>query len=92
MKYSRAARQTPFLVFFMVTTSLLSAQGDLRPLGVFDHHQDVGGPAIAGAASYDPALQTYRMSAAGANMWAEEDQFHFAWKKIQGDFILSCTV
>lgn len=67
-----------------------SGQGG-RP-GVFDSHGDVGSPKIAGTATYDPATQAYTLTAGGVNMWAERDEFHFAWKRMTGDFILQARV
>ena len=67
-------------------------QAQLQPIGIFDHHQDVGNPAIKGSAVYDASEQTYTVSSAGVNMWAAADQFHFLWKKIKGDFIVRATV
>ena len=64
----------------------------LEPVGIFDHHQDVGDPKLKGAVVYDKENQTYTMSGAGKNMWATEDQFHFLWKKIKGDFIVRATI
>ncbi|MGE5126396.1 MAG: biopolymer transporter TolR [Betaproteobacteria bacterium] len=62
-----------------------SAQGDA--LGDFEAHGDVGAPKLAGSASYDAASQEYAFAAAGVNMWGARDEFHFAWKKLKGDFI-----
>ena len=59
-----------------------------QPLGVFDGHTDVGSPALAGAASYDAEAQTYRLTGAGRDVWYDHDEFHYAWKRIEGDFIL----
>ena len=59
-----------------------------RSLGSFDDHSDIGHPKLAGSASYDAANQEYTLTAAGTNMWFGRDQFHFAWKKLKGDFIL----
>jgi TolB protein len=64
----------------------------LEPLGVFVQHADVGAPKIAGAAGYDVASDTYTLEASGANMWAGRDEFHFAWRKLSGDFILQAKV
>ena len=58
------------------------------PLGDFDGHTDVGSPKIAGSATYDAATQEYTLAAAGVNMWAQRDEFHVAWKRMKGDFIL----
>lgn len=60
----------------------------IEPLGLFDGHCDLGSPAIAGSASYDPARQAYTLAAGGINIWGTNDQCHFLWKKMTGDFIL----
>lgn len=57
-------------------------------VGQFTDHADVGSPAIAGSASYDASIQEYRFAGAGINMWGTSDQFHFAWNKMKGDFIV----
>jgi Tol biopolymer transport system component len=64
----------------------------MNSLGVFDHHQDVGDPTLAGTAVYDATDQTYTLSSAGANGSTSLDQFHFAWRRIEGDFIVQATV
>lgn len=66
------------------------AQG--ATLGRFDGHADVGAPRIAGSAVYNPLSQEYTLSAAGTNMWGPRDEFHFAWKRMKGDFILQARV
>ncbi|MFD1468671.1 biopolymer transporter TolR [Hymenobacter caeli] len=57
-------------------------------LGVFDGHQDIGTGVKPGAATYLPATQQYVISGAGYNIWLDHDEFHFAYKKMKGDFIL----
>ena len=64
----------------------------LEPVGIFEHHQDVGDPKLKGSVVYDKENQTYTISGAGKNMWAREDQFHFLWKKIKGDFIIRASI
>ena len=58
-------------------------------LGYFDVHADIGGPALPGSASYDASTQAYRLTAAGTNMWVGKDEFHFAWRKMTGDFLIT---
>ena len=65
---------------------------NLQPIGIFDHHQDVGSPKLKGSAVYDKENQTYTVSGAGKNMWFNDDQFHFLWKKIKGDFMIRATI
>jgi TolB protein len=60
--------------------------------GAFDGNEDIGNPSIKGTATYNSITQEYNMECGGKNMWAKDDQFHFLWKKIKGDFIISATV
>ena len=60
-----------------------------RPVGIFDGQTDVGRVRRAGAASYDPKRQAYRVVGSGENMWGDHDEFHFVWKRMTGNFILS---
>jgi TolB protein len=78
-----------FSCVFLFITTAFAQQGKL---GMFDEHGDVGDPVLKGNTIYDPANQTYLLSAAGKNVWAKLDQFQFAWKKIKGDFIIKATV
>lgn len=84
------SRQHLIWVLLLLQSHFLSAQ--LNPVGVFEHHQDVGNPVIKGSVIYDPVSQTYTLSGAGENIWATADQFHFLWKKIKGDFIIRATI
>ena len=61
-------------------------------VGQFAHHGDVGNSAIPGTTRYDPVTQTYTLSAAGTNIWAERDEFQFAWNQMEGDFILRARI
>lgn len=54
-----------------------------RP-GVFDADQDIGEVAFKGSLSVDSA-GSYRMTASGANIWADKDAFHYAWTRRSGD-------
>ena len=77
-------------LIILLTTTPLFAQ--LEPVGIFDHHQDVGNPKLKGSAVFDKESQIYTLSSGGKNMWYTEDQFHYAWKKIKGDFIIRATI
>ncbi|MDQ8179070.1 hypothetical protein [Pelagicoccus sp. SDUM812005] len=72
--------------------SPLSLPSYADAVGDFTHAADVGQPRLAGSASYDPSRQAYTLSGAGINMWAEQDQFQFAYREIEGDFIIRATV
>jgi TolB protein len=57
--------------------------------GIFDAHTDVGQVGRPGFASYDPQRQAYLVAGSGHNMWDSSDEFHFVWKRMSGNFILS---
>lgn len=61
-------------------------------LGLFDNHTDVGPVKHGGFASYDDSQQTYTIGGGGFNMWGVNDQFHYLWTTLQGDFILRAEV
>jgi TolB protein len=72
--------------------SFARAQGASGPVGIFEAHQDVGTVTPAGTTVYDAAKKTYTLTASGNNMWATEDDFHFAWKKMSGDVSLAADI
>ena len=74
------------LVAAAVASSSARAQG---AVGVFDRQTDVGRPLHHGAASYDARRQVYRIAGSGQNMWGDHDDFHYVWKRMTGNFILS---
>ena len=79
------------LSIFFLQANIVFSQS-FEPVGIFEHHQDVGNPKLKGSVVYDKENQTYTVSGAGKNMWATEDQFHFLWKKIKGDFIIRASI
>jgi TolB protein len=60
-----------------------------NPLGIFDAQTEVGRARGSGSASYDPQRQAYLVAGSGQNMWNDRDDFHFVWKRMTGNFILS---
>ena len=62
-----------------------------RSIGTFDGETDVGS-ARHGSVTYDAASQTYRITGSGANMWDTRDDFHFVWRRLTGNFILSARM
>lgn len=60
-----------------------------KPVGVFDGHGDIGKVLKPGSASYNPKTRQYDLSGSGYNIWFNHDEFHFMWKRMKGDFILT---
>ena len=90
MKYVHLLQCT-LLISMIWSAGVVSAIQPV-PTGLFDGTGDVGPVKHEGAVSYDPADQAYTISGSGANMWAHNDEFHFAWKELAGDFILTADM
>ena len=73
-------------ISFAVFGTTLGAQ---TAVGAFDSQSDVGRVRHVGSASYDPQRQAYLIAGSGQNMWGAHDDFHFVWKRMTGNFILS---
>ncbi|QEG33983.1 TolB family protein [Bythopirellula goksoeyrii] len=69
---------------------IMSTKGNA--LGVFESHGDIGSVKHNGDVSYDGQTQCFHLSGSGTNMWSDQDEFHFLWKKLTGDFILTTNV
>jgi TolB protein len=79
------------MVLFALPAGLF-AQAPSGPVGIFESHADVGKVSHAGSTEYDAANTTYTITGSGNNMWAAEDDFQFAWKKMSGDVTLTADI
>ena len=70
----------------------VSAVAQNGKLGPFTNSGDVGGPTLKGSTEYDAAKGQFRMTGAGANMWAKEDQFQYVWKQMSGNVAVTATM
>ena len=57
-------------------------------IGAFENSIDIGEVKYKGETFYDQETQSYTLSGSGTNMWFGQDEFHYAYTSIQGDFIL----
>ncbi len=64
----------------------------LHAQGLFEGRTDVGAVLHPGSLAFDPAAQTYTITASGENMWAAADAFQFVWKKVSGDLTLTADI
>ena len=80
------------LALLFAAPSFLFGQQLNKKLGVFDAGNDVGNVKHAGKAVYDTATQQYTVEGSGTNIWFGTDEFHYLWKKLKGDFILTAQV
>src|SRR5213080_1823551 len=86
-------RASSLLGLSTVTASLAvvaaRAPAQQSSLGLFQGQSDVGHVTKQGSVTYDPGRDQYAVAGSGANMWFDRDDFHFVWKRIQGNFILT---
>jgi len=67
---------------------IISSMGFSQQAGIFDGQSDVGKVTHKGNTIYNANTETYTVSGSGANIWFTNDEFHFIWKKMKGDFIV----
>ena len=80
------------LAIGFISSGFASAQTAGSSLGIFESQSDVGSVVPPGAATFDAATGVYTIRSAGANLWVNVDAFHFVWKKVSGDVVLTADV
>src|SRR6266566_1031221 len=63
--------------------------GVVKSLGLFEGQADVGKVNQTGSGIYDGEKEQYTVAGSGSNMWGDHDEFHFVWKRMSGNFILT---
>jgi TolB protein len=58
-------------------------------LGLFDSQSEVGKVARQGTCHFDSKCQAYKIAGAGEINQGEQDAFHFVWKRLRGNFIVT---
>jgi Tol biopolymer transport system component len=61
-------------------------------LGEFQGQTNVGAPKLAGSVQFNASDNVYRISAGGANIWGDKDQFFYVWRRVEGDLALHADV
>ena len=76
------------LTFLLLFSFYSVCYSQTSTVGMFQS-ADIGNPKTAGSATYDESTQTYDVKGSGYNIWFNRDEFHYLYKKISGDFILT---
>lgn len=79
-------------LFIIAVFTITVGMAQSNNAGVFRRHADIGNPKMKGDAAFDDSLQTYHLKGGGYNIWFNRDEFHYAYNKIKGDFILTANV
>lgn len=76
-----------FLFFlFIIAGCVMKSKNN--SFGLFESASDIGNVKHTGASVYDAMSDQYRLKGSGTNMWFDKDEFHFLWKRYDGDFQL----
>ncbi len=81
-----------FKIVLLYLGCLVSFSGNAQQMGIFEGFTDIGAVKHAGALVYNPEDKSYTVSGSGTNMWAENDELFFVWKKMSGDASLTASI
>jgi TolB protein len=76
----------------MMVAALMILPAMVAQPGIFEGHGDVGTVLHPGSVEYEAAQKTYRITASGENLWGTADAFHFVWKKVSGDVMVTAEI
>src|SRR5260370_29435673 len=77
------------VITFLIVSSATHSPPGQKPLGLFEGQSDVGKVNQPGSGVYDDDKEEYTLAGSGTNMWGDHDEFHFIWKRMWGNFILT---
>jgi TolB protein len=80
------------VLYFSTLLIFISCCAKAQAIGIFEGQADVGNVNPKGTAIYNAQTQQYTLTSSGENVWGTKDAFHFLWRKIKGDFILTANV
>ena len=79
------AMKIRYTLLFLCTSYTMFSQNQF---GIFDQSTDVGPVLHEGSTVYDSKSGEYHLTGSGTNIWFAKDEFHYAYKKLAGNFIL----
>ncbi len=77
------------IITLLIISTATHSDPRQKPLGLFDGQSDVGKVNQPGSVVYDDDKEEYTVAGSGTNMWTDHDEFHFLWKRMKGNFILT---
>ena len=80
------------IIPFLISLFLIESCTQSSSIGVFEENSDIGNVEIPGSVIYNAENNSYKVSASGKNMWADNDEFHYVWKKISGDVSITSNI
>jgi len=84
--YKPGIMKNIFFAFLFLSTGAISQN---KNLGIFSFAADIGKLSQTGSSAYNQQEQYYFISAGSSEKKNNQDDVHFLYKKIEGDFILT---
>ncbi|MBI4602825.1 MAG: peptidoglycan DD-metalloendopeptidase family protein, partial [Planctomycetes bacterium] len=60
--------------------------------GILEDQRSINAPCLPGHLWYDPTRDSYTLACNGLDIWEAGDQFHFAYRRVTGDFDLTARI
>lgn len=60
--------------------------------GIFEGANDIGDVGKPGESTFDSKTNMYTVTGSGENMWFDNDELHYVWRKVEGDVSLAATI
>lgn len=79
-------------IAWLVMAAVFSACNGVPDLGIFEGNGDIGNVGHPGSVEFHSSDSTYTVSGGGTNMWFNNDEFHYVWKKVSGDVSLAADI
>jgi hypothetical protein len=76
---------------FLTILLAVAAAADTGKLGTFTNSDDVGAPPLKGDVEFDPSVGQYKITGSGSDIWGQADQFHYVWREMSGNFVVTAT-
>ncbi len=77
-----------FLILFLMSSKVYAQ----NLIGIFSQSNDIGAPMRKGSAIFNSPDQSYTLTAGGSSPKSTSEDFHYIYKKINGDFILTADL
>lgn len=68
-----------------------AASAETGNFGAFTNSDDVGGPSLKGGVEFDASTGQYKITGSGSDIWGKADQFHYVWREMSGNFVVTAT-
>jgi WD40 repeat protein len=76
----------------VIIVAVLGACDNKPHLGIFEGKGDIGNVKYAGSVAFDPSGSIYTISGSGTNMWFNNDELHYIWKKMSGNVSIAADI